>query len=137
MPAPTRPVEFCGRHVLMRPCPECANDNTEAPVERVLRGIKKDEGKPAIDLIDPHFIEGVAQVLTFGAKKYEPDNWQKGMYVGKAIAGVLRHVYARLRGEIHDPETQLPHMYHAACGLMFVAYYDRNGITKPDDRWGK
>jgi hypothetical protein len=100
------------------------------------QGIKLDTGKPALDLIDPHFLEEVGQVLTFGARKYEPDNWRRGMFIGKALAGVLRHVVAILRGEHRDPETGLQHAAHATCGLMFVFHYIRTGQTStPDDRW--
>jgi hypothetical protein len=37
-------------------------------------GLKYDEGKPRMDLLDPSFTKGVASVLTFGANKYS----QKG-----------------------------------------------------------
>lgn len=101
-------------------------------------GQKKDAGKPALDLVEPHFIEDVAGVLTFGAQKYDVDNWKKGMAIGKAMAGVLRHCFAVLRGEHLDPETGRQHVAHATCGLMFIHYMVRTGATKvPDDRWGR
>lgn len=102
------------------------------------QGIKKDTGKPALDLIDPHFIEEVGRVLAFGATKYEPDNWRRGMALGKVLAGVLRHTYAMLRGEYVDSETGLSHAAHATCGLMFAFHYVRTGqLSVPDDRWLK
>jgi hypothetical protein len=102
------------------------------------QGIKKDEGKPALDLIDAHFLEDVGHVLGFGARKYEPDNWKRGMALGKCLAGVLRHTFAILRGEYADPETGLSHAAHATCGLMFAHFYIRTGaVSVPDDRWAK
>ncbi len=101
------------------------------------QGIKHDDGKPPIDLIDAHFIEDVALVLAFGARKYSVDNWQKGMAVGKALGSVLRHTFAVLRGELKDPETGISHLAHATCGLMFTHYFLRTNNVKPDDRWGK
>ena len=102
------------------------------------QGQKVDTGKPAIDLIDPFFVEDVAGVLTFGAVKYDLNQWQRGMAIGKAMAGVLRHCFAILRGEYTDPESGKPHAAHAACGLMFVHYFIRNGMLNvPDDRFKK
>ena len=100
-------------------------------------GIKNDADKPMFDLLDPDALEEVARVLTFGARKYAPDNWRKGMSVRKCIAGVLRHVFAILRGEYRDPETGLLHSAHAICGLMFVTHYLLKGIEKPDDRFAQ
>ena len=102
------------------------------------QGIKKDDGKPALDLIDPEFELDVARVLTFGATKYDVDNWKRGMSLGKALAGVRRHVNAIARGEFTDAETGLQHTAHAACGLQFLHYFIRNGmLDTPDDRWAK
>lgn len=102
------------------------------------QGLKFDDGKPPLDLIDAHFLEDVGRVLGYGAKKYDVNQWQKGMSIGKAMAGVLRHCFAILRGEYLDPETKLPHMAHATCGLMFVHWMIRNGkLNVPDDRWGQ
>ena len=81
------------------------------------------EPKTMVDLIDPQFIEGIGEVLKFGAKKYAKNNWMRGMSWSTALGGVLRHVLAFLRGEEFDLETGLPHLHHAACGLMFVCYF--------------
>lgn len=97
--------------------------------------MKYDAGKPPVDLIDPEFIFGIAKVLAFGAQKYAPDGWKKGMAIGKVLAAAGRHVLQRVGGEINDQETGLSHLYHAACELMFAAYYDRNSIVVPDDRF--
>ena len=100
------------------------------------RGVKNDNQKPPLDLIDPHFEQDVAEVLGYGAMKYELDNWKKGMAVGKLIAGVRRHLNALQRGEYMDPETGFQHMAHAACGIMFLHYQVRTGMVHiPDDRW--
>lgn len=100
-------------------------------------GVKKDSGKVALDLIDPDFLEEFGAVLTKGATKYEPDNWRKGMALGKVLAGVERHVLQLRRGIRLDPEWNYSHAAHAACGLMFADYYMRNGVLVPDDRWSR
>jgi hypothetical protein len=63
----------------------------------------------------------LADVLTFGAKKYAPGNWAK-VENGKEryIAAALRHINAHRSGEWNDDETGLPHLSHAMCCLAFV-----------------
>lgn len=111
--------------------PECVSPFPPA------QGIKKDDGKPPLDLVDPYFLEDVSKVLAHGAAKYGLNNYRKGMALGKALAGVLRHSFAILRGEYVDPESGLSHAAHAACGLMFTHYFIRTGKIMPDDRWQK
>lgn len=90
--------------------------------------LKYDDGKVRLELIDPEFIEGVGKVLTFGAGKYEPDNWKKGTSVDeKKIQGSLyRHLTAYMKGEVIDAESGLSHLYHIGCNAMFLAYYERH-----------
>ena len=42
-------------------------------------GIKFDEGKAPLELIAPEMLFATATVLGFGAAKYAPRNWEKGM----------------------------------------------------------
>ena len=95
--------------------------------------IKNDKQKPRMELLDPDFMVGVAQVLTFGAVKYDAYNWQKADDEGiERIKGaMLRHQMAYMNGEIHDPETGLNHMYHISCNAMFLAYFDRHKTENP------
>ena len=79
--------------------------------------------KTAVQLIDPHFIEGIGEVLRFGAEKYAANNWMRGMSWVTVLGGILRHTLAFARGEEMDKESGLPHLHHAACGLMFLCYY--------------
>lgn len=83
---------------------------------------KHDADKPSYDLLPPVAIELMAQVMTFGAKKYKPDGWRT---VPDALqryqAALLRHSFATLRGEVNDPESGLPHAAHAMCCAAFIA----------------
>lgn len=79
--------------------------------------------KTPLDLIPPQFLEGLAEVLKHGATKYAPGNWMRGMAWETTLGGVQRHIQAFRRGEEIDPESGLPHLYHAACGIMFTAWY--------------
>lgn len=85
-------------------------------------GLKYDSEKPRMDLLDADFLEGVAQVLTFGAKKYAAHNWRGGIHISRLLAGCYRHIGAFNRGEDTDPESGILHLHHAACCLMFASW---------------
>ena len=97
-------------------------------------GLKFDSDKPRFDLIDPFFEEGLAQVLTFGAKKYAPHNWRKGIVYSRLLGALRRHINAIEKGEDTDPETGLLHAYHAACCVMFLARFQHDQRKDLDDR---
>ncbi len=66
-------------------------------------------------------MHAVAKVLTFGASKYGPNNWQRlNDFSERYYAAVLRHLFAYGGGEATDPESGLPHLAHAACGALFL-----------------
>ena len=88
-------------------------------------GRKFDGNKLRYDLIPPHAQKAMVEVLTFGAQKYAPDNWQlvpdaKRRY----FAALERHVWAWKEGEQLDPESGIHHLAHAMCCLMFLFEHD-------------
>jgi hypothetical protein len=85
-------------------------------------GLKYDDEKVRVDLLDPEWLEQVGQVLTFGAKKYAAHNWRGGISFSRLIGAALRHTLAIMRGEDTDPESGLPHSAHASCCLMFLSW---------------
>jgi len=87
-------------------------------------GMKFDEDKLRYDLMPPHALEGVVRILTFGAAKYAPNNWQK-VEKERYVAAAMRHLEAYRKGEMMDEETGQPHMYHAMCCLTFISEIDR------------
>lgn len=87
--------------------------------------IKYDKDKLQYSLIDPFFIEGVTEVLTYGANKYYRDNWKKVNSVNRYVDALERHVVAYRKGEIKDPESKLSHLLHATCCLMFLYHFER------------
>lgn len=94
--------------------------------------VKADQAKARMDLLPPKVLEGVAQVLTFGAKKYAAWNWVKAPAYGRYFSAAQRHLAAWQAGEDLDPETGLPHLHHALCGLMFLAELQRLGVAEDD-----
>jgi|TARA_R110000822_G_scaffold97876_2_gene221830 hypothetical protein len=83
-------------------------------------GKKFDSEKPKMYLLPPKATLEVAKVLTFGAAKYDEENWRKLEDAQKRYSGgALRHIFSHLDGELEDPETNLSHLAHAICCLLF------------------
>jgi len=97
-------------------------------------GLKYDSDKTRYDLLPPELLEGVAQVLTFGAKKYSARNWESGINYGRVFGACMRHLWAWWRGERDDAETGMSHLWHAGCCIAFLITYEARGMTKFDDR---
>lgn len=99
-----------------------------------MSALKYDGDKPQLYLLDVDATEGLARVLTFGARKYAAFNWCKGFAWSRLISSTLRHFFAFMRGEDYDAETGLPHIDHVAANVMFLsAHFHRRLGT--DDRF--
>lgn len=92
--------------------------------------------KPRLELVPFAAVNDIAEVLTFGAAKYDANNWCRGARWGRYFAALLRHLFAWWRGENLDAETGLSHLAHAGCCLMFLMEYQRNDWGE-DDRFIK
>lgn len=64
--------------------------------------------------------EHTAEVLTFGARKYKPNNWRKCSDTGRYLAAAIRHGKAILQGEDTDEESGLMHAAHLATNVMYL-----------------
>ena len=96
-------------------------------------GRKDDGGKLRMDLLAPEAIKGVAEVLTYGAAKYDDRNWEAGIRWGRVFAALMRHLWKWWGGEDFDEESGLHHLDHAACCLHFLQTY-RHTKKSFDDR---
>ena len=108
------------------------NGNSEDQI-----GVKFDNGKPQLSLIPPKFVIQVAEVMSFGAKKYGVGNWKylqspKERYKD----ALLRHLYAYLDGELNDPETGMPHLAHLATNTAFLMHFEEEE-AKGMEKWSK
>ena len=92
-------------------------------------GRKFDDEKPRWDLVPWESMEHVVNVLTFGARKYAPDNWR---FVPDArnryFAAAMRHMIAARAGELDDEDTGEPHLAHAVCCLLFAIWFDEQPV---------
>lgn len=86
------------------------------------RALRHNSGKPRWYLVDFDALEDLVKVLEFGAKKYDENNWKKGLKTTEIVESLIRHISAYLRGEDNDPESGLPHSGHIMCNAMFLSY---------------
>jgi hypothetical protein len=66
----------------------------------------------------------IGKVLTFGAQKYAPRNWEKGIKYSRVYGALLRHLFAWWWGERTDPETGIHHLAHAGFCVLFLLCYE-------------
>lgn len=91
-------------------------------------GTKYDGEKGRWDLLPWGPLGEIVKVLTFGARKYDDDNWQQVSEAQRRyLAALLRHVVAFADGERLDPESGLHHLAHAGSCLLFLMWHD--GVT--------
>lgn len=106
------------------------SESQQAPAG--LEATKHDAGKPRLDLLPFDALEVVGLVLARGSVKYGDRNWELGRGFGRDLGASLRHTFAWAQGEDDDPETGLPHLAHACCGLLFLLSFQLRGIGRDD-----
>jgi len=95
-------------------------------------GARFDEGKTRFDLIPPNSLDEIALVYTYGANKYDANNWWRGMKWTKVIGPIMRHLMKWLRGEKRDPESNCHHLALVALNCIALIEYERNKIGQDD-----
>ena len=95
-------------------------------------GVRYDEGKPRMDLLPGDALVEIAKVLTHGANKYSPRNWEKGMDWHKLYAPIQRHLWKWWQGEELDKESGLHHLAHAACDVLMLQATVLRGVGTDD-----
>ena len=81
-------------------------------MEKTDRALRYNEGKTKLDLIPPFVIEELGKVLTFGAEKYDKNNYRKGMAWSKVLDSLMRHLNSFRACEDFDLESVLLNLSH-------------------------
>lgn len=90
-------------------------------------GRKFDQDKPRWELLPYKEVGEIVDIFTFGAKKYEDNNWKHVKPLKERYFGALmRHLVAWKEGEKKDPESGRSHLAHAGCCLLFLMWGDNN-----------
>lgn len=123
------------------PAPDVFDPAPPAPAafdepEGECRKSAESAAKARFDLVPWTAIEEIAQVLTFGAAKYDDNNWCRGARWGRYFRALCSHIFKWWRRENggRDEETGYSHLAHAGCCLIFLMEYERNGWGT-DDRF--
>lgn len=100
-----------------------------------MEGIKYDGEKPKMHLLPPKATLEVAKVLTFGAQKYDEENWRKlDNLQSRYTSGALRHIFAHIDSETLDTESGLSHLAHAICCLLFKLEIELENATSKEEK---
>lgn len=85
-------------------------------------GIRENKNKLKWSLVSMKALEPMVEVLMFGAKKYDPWNWAKGLKYTETCESLQRHLNSFLQNEDYDQESKLSHVGHILCNAMFLSY---------------
>jgi len=111
-----------GGFIPHRPEPDTGTDSSTS--EHTAAGVKHDSGKQLTGILYedfPHALSGIADVATFGARKYTRNGWRTvpdGLQ--RYTDAMHRHLLAAAKGEVCDPESGLLHMYHVAWNALAI-----------------
>lgn len=94
-------------------------------------GSKLDAGKIRAGLMASGFaraLEKVAEITTYGANKYTPNGWLSVPDAENRYKDALyRHLLRAEQGEEFDPESNLPHLAHAAWNALALLELQERG----------
>jgi uncharacterized DUF497 family protein len=96
-------------------------------------GLRHNKGKPKWSLVPQSALLPMVEVLEFGAKKYQPNQWKKGLSITEVCESLKRHLDAFMESEDNDSESGLSHIGHIQCNAMFLAWLMKNK-KEYDDR---
>ena len=110
-------------YVTHMPCENCTKTIKDAGIVHTIlveNFLKFDSGKLQYSLIPTSATLALAQVLTYGAKKYKPNNWQQVDDTTRYVDALYRHLEAWRSGELTDSESGLSHLAHAMTNIVFL-----------------
>ena len=91
----------------------------------MIPGMKFDDNKLRWDLLPWDAIEAIVDVYTYGAKKYEDNNW-KFVDKDRYFSALMRHLTASRNGETRDEESGRSHLAHAAWNAITLLWFEMN-----------
>lgn len=100
------------------------------------KGIKFDGEKPDMTHIPMEAMWAMGEAFTYGARKYEADNFREGLAVRRQLAAALRHIFQLLNEGDIDKESGCQHIGSALASLAMAAYTIKHHPDL-DDRYFK
>lgn len=111
---------------------------SHAPVHEGYHEKKWDQEKLRWDLLYWEGIEKVVEIATYGIEKgYKEESWKDVMDgQERYFSALMRHLIAWRKGEITDPESKRPHLWHAAWNALALIYFEEKRYPMDDlERW--
>lgn len=92
-------------------------------------------GKHKWTLVHYKSLEPLVEALEFGAEKYAPDNWKRGLNKREILDSAFRHLKDVIDGQELDQESKVRHVGHCMANLMFYTYFD--DLEKQQEKEGE
>lgn len=128
-------------YVTQPPCKKCLEIIDKAGIKEIIiveEFMKFDGDKTRYDLVPPVFNKAVADVLTYGAKKYKPRNYLECTDPSRFVAALYRHLEAYRSGEVIDEDSGHSHLGHAATNIaMLMDLEAKHDITYKEFDYGQ
>ncbi len=105
--------------------------------EEIKLGVKYDQGKSRMDLLPSDALLQLGKVMDFGAGKYAPDNWRKGIPFSKLQAASDRHA-KKFMSHLHDDldeESGINHLAHKIVNDLMTLQFILEKRKELDDRY--
>lgn len=92
-----------------------------------MSALRYNENKLRWSLVDFKSLEPLVEVLEYGTKKYEVDNWKRGLELRAIMDSLMRHVVEINNNQYIDEESKCLHMGHIMANAMFwIYFYNKN-----------
>lgn len=116
-------------YITHEPCSACKANLRSIGIKEYIvvnEFMKFDTAKLRYELIPPKALKALATILTFGARAYKPNNWQKINDPNRYIGAAMRHFEAYRAGKVYDEDSGFPHLWHLFCNIGFLIHLDFN-----------
>lgn len=97
-------------------------------------GARYNTGKLPIHLVPTSSVYALADVLDYGATKYEDHNWRRGMKWSTVYSCAMRHLLKWFEGEELDDESGKEHLSHVMANIAMLIEYKKT-CPELDDRF--
>lgn len=97
-------------------------------------GMRFNSGKLPINLIPTSAMYALADVLEYGATKYDDHNWRRGMKWSVPYSCAMRHLLKWFEGEERDEESGREHLSHVMANIAMLVEFSKT-CPELDDRF--
>lgn len=115
-----------------KPTDDCVLMDRRAIGEQMQEGLKFDSEKLRFDLLPVDALREITKVLNFGLGKYGERNWERGMNWARLYRAAVGHMFDWFESNELDNESNLLHLAHAGCCILFLISYAKRNVGHDD-----